>query len=228
MATNITETQDAAAFTANEQKQTRSDDSMRDTTTRTNASNTTHITASSITDSVADSPMFKLSAELRNAIYRYALVTEEAVLITKANGIPEPALLLACKIIRSEATGIFYSENSLVCKVVNFDCSALRLIAREHGYGPSRTGSGIMRDDNDQRIWKNLVFWLRMLHRNLCCGLNGIAVGFEADPEECMIAALFALVYESRASGRTWEVLERQIQYLRPTMIALNSDWAKD
>lgn len=63
--------------------------------------------------SVAHSPLFKLSAELRNTIYRLVLVEDydfwgvEPVVVDKANGVPEPALLLSNMVIRSEALGIF-------------------------------------------------------------------------------------------------------------------------
>lgn len=218
--------QEVAASLANKRRKRKRGDNMRDITSCNNTNDTTRIASSSITDSVTDSPLFKLSPELRNAIYRYKLVTEESVYITKQQGIPEPALLSSCKIIRSEATGIFYSENMIICKMVNYDCSALRLIARKCKTGHMK--GKVERLRNDQRIWKDLVSWLRVTHGGTCGGMAGIVEGFEAEPEECMFAALFALVYESRACGGTWEDAERLIQHMRPTMIALNYDWTRD
>lgn len=68
--------------------------------------------------SVADSPLFKLPPELRNMVYRYTIITDDdQILITKTTGIPEPALLSACKTTRSEARAMFYLENKFMCEV---------------------------------------------------------------------------------------------------------------
>lgn len=64
-----------------------------------------------------DSTLFKVAPELRNTIYRYALVENTDITISKNNGIPELALLPACKIIRSDARSIFFGENDFPCRV---------------------------------------------------------------------------------------------------------------
>lgn len=83
-----------------------------------------HKDTNCITDSVADSAFFKLLPELRNTIYSLALTENHDVHITKQHGIPEHPVLSACKTIRSEASGIFYGENTFWCVVESFDCSA--------------------------------------------------------------------------------------------------------
>lgn len=80
--------------------------------------------------SVAHSPLFKLSEEVRDRIYRLVLIDQQdgpdgliinPVAVHTDHGIHEPALLLCNKVIRSEALQIFYHENPLRCYVANYD-----------------------------------------------------------------------------------------------------------
>lgn len=56
--------------------------------------------------------LHKLPAELRNGIYRMALVSEEPLMICRGgkNVLGRTALLRTCRQIRSEATGIYYEN----------------------------------------------------------------------------------------------------------------------
>ena len=51
-----------------------------------------------------------IPGELRNKIYRLALISADRILIAKGQ-FEEPSLLLACRQIRTEATTIYYLEN---------------------------------------------------------------------------------------------------------------------
>ncbi|KAI7308404.1 hypothetical protein KC315_g13355 [Hortaea werneckii] len=65
----------------------------------------------------ADSPLMKLSPELRNRIYREVLVSGAIVRMTDTYGNGEwspPALLHTCRRIRREASGIYYSMNAFL------------------------------------------------------------------------------------------------------------------
>ncbi|KAI7362801.1 hypothetical protein KC336_g21649, partial [Hortaea werneckii] len=53
----------------------------------------------------------QLPGELRNQIYRYALVSDKAIEITPT-GPGEPPLLSTCVTIRRETKGIYYPENN--------------------------------------------------------------------------------------------------------------------
>ncbi|KAI7282140.1 hypothetical protein KC345_g3695 [Hortaea werneckii] len=65
----------------------------------------------------ADSPLMRLSPEMRNRIYREVLVSGPIVRMTDTYGNGEwspPALLHTCRRIRREASGIYYSMNSFL------------------------------------------------------------------------------------------------------------------
>lgn len=70
----------------------------------------TRIHASQMSVRVPNSPLFKLPPELRAAIYRFAVVEEGEIVVTKGQRFPEAPLLSTCKTIRSEAIGIFFKE----------------------------------------------------------------------------------------------------------------------
>ena len=59
----------------------------------------------------AKAPNFlMIPGELRNKIYRLALISADRILIAKGQ-FEEPSLLLACRQIRTEASKIYYLEN---------------------------------------------------------------------------------------------------------------------
>lgn len=60
------------------------------------------------------SPLLKLPPELRNSIYRYALVEPSSPYIKIPAGAlppPQPGLLQTCTQVRRDATEIYYKEN---------------------------------------------------------------------------------------------------------------------
>lgn len=124
--------------------------------------------------SVARSPLFRLSAELRNNIYRLVLVEDhddcciECVVVDQINGIPEPPLLLSNKTIRAEALGIFYYENHWDCEVRKFDPAPVLLLQSKFKMPFSEHPMYItitsVRRAVDSKTWRNLTRWLHMCH----------------------------------------------------------------
>lgn len=69
------------------------------------------------------SPLLGLPGELRNRIYRAALL-EDHIDVTNAS-FTEPGLLRTCKLIRHEAGPIFYTENTFEIEVRDYDSAAI-------------------------------------------------------------------------------------------------------
>lgn len=91
---------------------------------------------------VAGSPLFNLPQEIRDAIYRLVLVTDDELWITKAHGIPEHVLLSVSKTVRSETLETFYLESNFYCEVSNFNHAAIELAfqkKRQLNLDPART-----------------------------------------------------------------------------------------
>ena len=174
--------------------------------------------------SVAHSPLFKLSAELRNTIYRLVLVEDydfwgvEPVVVDKANGVPEPALLLSNMVIRSEALGISYYENHWECQVHNFDPAPVLLLQKKFKMPFSKhpmfiTISSIHRDIS-HGTWDNVASWLHLCHKRRCPsffhGMDCISeYGRDAQAEMSVLLGLFEVV--ERCPEMPSEMLDRVI-----------------
>jgi len=179
--------------------------------------------------SIAKSPLFKLPPEIRDMVYRFALVDDNYLDITKAYGIPEAPLLSVSKLIRSETYEMFYTENKFLCIVEDVDAATLVLKTRKFS-GRSQFSSvklkgrvdcGIMR--RGTRDWKNLVAWVHLSHQRLCCGL---APTPEDDAEESLLVGLFDMVILGPIiSSNTVDFL---LKSMRPTLVKLHREWARD
>ena len=65
-----------------------------------------------------------LPAELRNEIYRYAIIEDGQIEVT-LEGPGEPELLRTCGEIRQEAITIYYTENHFVLQIEDWDGAPL-------------------------------------------------------------------------------------------------------
>ncbi|KAK6433988.1 hypothetical protein LTR95_009828 [Oleoguttula sp. CCFEE 5521] len=72
---------------------------------------------------IEDCPIFKLPRELRNKIYRYALVAEDSDYIVMQCRLQlVPGLLNTCKAIRHECHANYFLENSFILLLRSYDC----------------------------------------------------------------------------------------------------------
>ena len=179
--------------------------------------------------SVADSPLFDLPPELRNKIYRYALVRIRELAITKSHGIPEAPLLSVSKLVRSETYELFYLENKFKCVVHNYDPASLMLLDRRWSALAQIPGTtlddkiDVSIDFRGKRNWKNLVTWFRFAHNSSCCGINAKP---HHGTEESLISGLFRMVIHG--PGMTSSALDFLLESMRPTFVKLHRDWGKD
>ena len=180
--------------------------------------------------SVADSPLFDLPPELRNKIYRYALVRIRELAITKSHGIPEAPLLSVSKLVRSETYELFYLENKFKCVVHNYDPTSVMLANRRWSALAQIPGTTL--DDTidvisihyrGKRNWKNLVTWFHFVHQSPSCGMDATSHG---DAEESLRSGLFkVLMY---GPDMTSSAVDFLLESMRPTFVRLHRDWGKD
>ena len=71
--------------------------------------------------------------ELRNRIYKYALLEHEEIGIT-SKGPGQPSLLRVCRGIRREATGIYYSENNFKLYVEDYKGADFAALGRHSSH----------------------------------------------------------------------------------------------
>jgi hypothetical protein len=206
--------------------------------TRTATSSKAGATTSSndpapITNSVTQSPLFKLSPELRNKIYRLVLVIVPdyddydpgfEIIVDKATGIPEPALLLSNKVIRSEASGIFYYENNFSCNVTDFDPAPMLLLRSKFTMPFSRHPMNIeVVLDHGSVDWKNLVSWVHMCHEGKCAPLIVQDDLMEFRCESRVLEAMFEVA--TGCPEMSSSTLQKVIEPLRYVLAEHNDLW---
>jgi hypothetical protein len=210
-----------------------------DTSSKADATTPSH-NSSGTTSSVATSPLFKLSPELRNKIYRLVLVrdpwddfTNWEVIVDKANGIPEPALLASNKITRSEASGIFYHENCFSCRVLNFDPAPMLLLQSKFKEPLRKNPPDIelvRSRTKGEPIWENLVSWLHMCHRGECIGLlpfedDDFGQGMGHGPERRILEGLFSVA--ANCPGLSSAALDCVIESMHMALVEDDYAWRR-
>jgi hypothetical protein len=164
----------------------------------------------SLPASVANSPFFKLDEEVRIDIYRLVLIDQRddhgslvlnPIIVHSNHGIVEPALLATNKVVRSEASRVFYYENAFRCYVANYDPGPVALLQIKLDF-PIHEHEQEIRIHNVRReigydTWDNLVYWLHMCREGKLPSLfHGIGYNHQPDhsarsAESTLLEALF-------------------------------------
>ncbi|KAK4504855.1 hypothetical protein PRZ48_002818 [Zasmidium cellare] len=109
--------------------------------------------------------LLKLPGEIRNRIYRFALV-ESGNLDINPNGPGEPALLRVCRTVRNEGRSIYYTENVFTLKITEFNgAKYMPFMWQFDRYEPLVTKPNVMFDIRGRANWANLVEWVKADHR---------------------------------------------------------------
>lgn len=182
---------------------------------------------------VGEFPFLRLPGELRNMVYKHALVTDGKVNITREHGIPEAALLSTCKKIRKEAIGIFYHDNNFQLTARSHH-PAVNLMWTKKIRSLRRQGVSIPRFPSTQHVgkrsWTNLKWMLREMHA------GNIRSAWMLEPHtrgltDPLEYSKFLPFLESMVEGMyylPWRHAEEIINTLRACLIALHVDWASD
>lgn len=178
----------------------------------------------------------KLSAELRNRIYREVLIEPNGVYVS--SGYCNPGLLSTCYKIRSEAQSIFYYENFFFfdSQAFNSDlqCKFLHHLRDLRFPGERRSvqigGSNFV---DFEPSWPNLLLWLKRVHAgDVACGLSDPSVVAQLGPryqnlQEHVISGMFATARRLRRKV-SWGLLESIFLAQRHSLIVADEKWAKD
>lgn len=182
-----------------------------------------------LASSVAESLLFKLPPELRDMVYRYALVRDRDIIVTKIRGIPEPALLSVNKLVRSETYEIFYRENHFNCVVRRDHPATLALMHRKLS-GTSQLPSVKLQDlvkmtvnRKGMRCWKNLETWFHLCRQGVCLGLASTP---DDSIEISLMVGIFSVTLcDPRIAPNALDVL---LESVRATFVKLHKDWDRD
>ncbi|KAK6431014.1 hypothetical protein LTR95_012828 [Oleoguttula sp. CCFEE 5521] len=162
----------------------------------------------SISTAVLQSPLFKLSGEMRNIIWRLAVVGKDPVVYSDA-GVEEPGILLTCRAIRNEVASIFYLENNVNrLTLLGLTCTDMRTKDPIHVGTPS---------------WSNAlrglkaIFTRELLMRPIITAVDSA--------ESSAIDNLFATVTKLREHDVPWSVVAELLEMQHRTMDLIWPGW---
>lgn len=170
------------------------------------------------------SPFFTPPGELRNRVYRYALLEEGYIEVTADNwDSHQPGLLQTCKQIRTEALPIFYAENSISVNihdwnpVVKSRMNKLMIAHRIKQITPCHYFTGTPH-------WANLEAWLKAVYEKKTPGISD-CVGKDRDDHRKMIGVCFLLARKARAHGAPWVIVRDVLWAQRWVLSAFDERW---
>lgn len=156
---------------------------------------------------------------MRNRIYRAALVEGDITVEAPNHILQPPALLQVCRLVRNEATSIYYEENRMVFVIHDNDATlCIRWNQTFH-----QTTYAIA--SHPSANWKNLRVWLKATFHSQC-GRPNSGPDQSAPRHVQVMAHLHILVARLRdESGVCWELAERLLEDAHNALIALDPAW---
>lgn len=163
------------------------------------------------------------------------VVSDEASrVVVSASGYERPALLSTSKEIRSEALTIFYHENFFRFKITNFDSTPLfnwhiQKLAMGFPAGSlqHKTRNSI---DYFPPSWPDLLVWLHRYHVRAVSGRPSLPQSLVNKKQGHMlkhvVGDMFAAV--DALHGERWALAEAVVKSMRPSLVIIDEDWAKD
>lgn len=182
--------------------------------------------------SMADqSPLLKLPGELRNRIYRLALLEPQPIGLSPTNFV-EPSLLVACHQIRREAATISYGENTFRVPIPNYDSTMcklwtakfrkLRKIFKVNVHTVLSRGAAFEEPD-----WENAIEWIQRRHSG--------AVRYHLHkpssaprhftPDMMVLGGMFLIAIEMK--GKPWSKVKKVMEEQHRILVAINPKWEK-
>lgn len=150
--------------------------------------------------------LLSLPGELRNRIYRAALVSDRTIEIDKARwSTHQPALLKTCRTIRAEAYRLFYLENKISTNIHDWNPVVkyeFQKLMANHRIRPKQLNHYFTGGPN----WQNLMDWLQAVHQGRIGAISD-AVGKQRPMERKTIGIMFKIV--RKATGvSAWSQVE--------------------
>nr|OQO24472.1 hypothetical protein B0A51_07202 [Rachicladosporium sp. CCFEE 5018] len=171
---------------------------------------------------IANSPLLRLSGEVRNIIWRFAVTSDQPVVYT-GTGVEEPSLLFTCHAIRKEARSIYHLENAVVCTGASYDTtSLLQYHLKMSSIGFREKMPMVFQENAKGTNWPNLKLWLERFHTRELALCPDWPHSYLA--ERCIIDVMFLTV--ERLWDHPWELVESLLEMQHRSLVALNSGWA--
>ncbi|KAK5171288.1 uncharacterized protein LTR77_004432 [Saxophila tyrrhenica] len=180
-----------------------------------------HHSATQVAAEPPKSRLMGLPAELRNEIYRYALVRKNKYHIKHGKRQPkEPGLLLANKQIREEAASIYYQENTFYFVVVDNNARPYLEWTRA---SELHHGSNYLVHIRPSTNYNNLIDWTRRFHYNMT---DGKVPGPFPDSRSGVIQReAFVVAKELKRLGLSWCHIKSQLERIQRMLVVLDGGY---
>jgi hypothetical protein len=177
------------------------------------------------------SPLLRLPGELRNAIYRLALVEEEGnrtLIQNTTHGILEPGLLLANRQLRHEARPMYYFENSFDLPIANYNPVAIvpfnnitRNLEKHYDDKNLKLNKPRLRfvDGRECPDWHHIMTWLEHFHAGRADIMFRGSDTIETDPgtaDKQSVELWFLLAASLRE--RPWSEIRADLDRFKPLL----------
>lgn len=170
--------------------------------------------------------LLTMPGELRNRIYRDALVTDLPIHVTRDENWKQPALLATSKQIRRETYRIYYLENHFILETPDMDDITIYAFTKHAlPYRPDWFCSGGPRYSvliTGQPNWSNLVRWMQAWYEGR---VLPIAHSETMDSALKTAATAFEMLRELHDAGAPWEPARRVLELYRKGVDEAGHTW---
>ncbi|KAK5124394.1 hypothetical protein LTR85_001611 [Meristemomyces frigidus] len=164
--------------------------------------------------------LLTLPGELRNRIYRLALVAHDDITVDKENW-KQPALLQVCKRIRKEGSSIYYEENKFGFDATDFNSDAL-ISWFQHGKRFPKSIEQGSCGPTGRNDWGNLLRWLK---RCFEVRMFGISAADWSSSEIKTAVTAFKLADNLRLVRLGWEQVHIALELYRQGLKDAGQVW---
>ncbi|KAK5694957.1 hypothetical protein LTR17_024748 [Elasticomyces elasticus] len=177
------------------------------------------------------SRLLDIAPELRNHIYRMAIIHNQPIVVS-TQGYNIPPLLSVCKQIRHEAESIFYYENAFETELSDYNIDLHRKFMehlKDLGLQKKKINAS-PKSISWMPHWPNMIHWLALYHRyDVDDKLNAIpdAQAAGKNPYPVTIGALFEIV-DTAFSLLPWVLVKLLVLPLRAVLISIDPKRADD
>ena len=166
-----------------------------------------------------------LPAEVRNRIFRFALLEADQIELSASSPIP-PGLLSVSKQIREETLYLYYGENHFTIVMVDYDIQAVMpsfRVQNRHFKPHGKAGCGVVSFDcRGVPNWQNFVEWCRLVHNH-----KMFAYSVESDCTDERVISLAAIQdVILTMQDRAWSEVQRVLEGFRKLMVLQDTAWA--
>ena len=178
-----------------------------------------HTDAPDACDLTIGSMFLSLPAELRNKIYKEALVETDAIKVSESTIPPEPGLLRVNRQIREEAQDIYYNDNLFRFPIADYDTT---MLVRWLGSSEARAACTWETRYDGRNDWANLHAWIKATYDGKT---NSAYPTRSLDGKPRIGVGVFSIVMRMKDNEVPWETVDQYLNDIRQLISVKDPAW---